>query len=303
MTTYNAMPVTSIAFKSDSNTGGSVPSAFDASLYKPLADDGPLKLTIRLGIKLQRAAPDLVPIQPDHDGKPFWTSPWTGADWLKFVQAATAQADMWNKKLWLLPPSTFSEFDKTYPNFPGQAYRPNIQCELSVNFNPDVPHKTIDVYNLNIGVLRAAGLPLDPGVFRSDALVYDSLDATPWAFPYGHGPGQPAKHFVIAHEIGHAMGLDHIGVILKTPLCEFAKNNQNTFGRYDPNAKGGSNSFYCYGLSQGLAVVGNIMGAGDKFTVDDAAPWIWAMLSIRKKRYEVWRPTTTDPGSASWVRT
>ena len=119
MTTYNPMPVTSIGFKSDSNTGGSVPSAFDASLYKPLVDDGPLKLTIRLGIKLQKAAPDLVPIQPDYDGKPFWTSPWTGADWLKFVRAATAQADMWNKKVLVAAAIHFLRVRQDIPNFSG----------------------------------------------------------------------------------------------------------------------------------------------------------------------------------------
>ncbi len=309
MTTfYNPMPVAATTFTSDSYTGGSVPASFDAFLYKPI-DWGQLKLTIRLRIKLRQLPPKPIPIQLDADGKVFWTSPWTGTDWQRFIRGAAAQADMWNNKFWLLPPTTsamFSEFDLGIIGT-NQAQRPNIRCELSVDFEAtDNPHRTIDVANLNTQMLALQGQPRDPGTFRSHALLYDSLDTVPWAFPYGPGAGQPTKHYVIAHEIGHAIGLGHIGTILKTTLCEYAIASEKLgYDRFDPNSLGGRNSFYCYGLLQGIAVVGNIMGAGDSFTVDNARPWLWAMMSMGKIpaiSAHQWRVVMTDPGPGSWVK-
>jgi hypothetical protein len=299
-TTYVPMPDAAATFSSDTYTGGSVPATYDVLLYKPFHEFEQLKLSLSLRINMRQAPPRPLPLILDADDKPYWTLSWTAGDWQNFMNGVTAQAEMWNNKFWLVPPPTFTDYDQSIPSsFPNQVFRPNIRCALDVNFNAAKdPHRTIDVANINMAMIP--GGPSNAGTFRSHALLYDALDAVPWAFPVGKGPGNPAKHYVIAHEIGHAIGLGHIGTILKTPLCDFAIA-ADTVGFHTSLTQGGRNSFYCYGLNQGMRVIGNIMGAGEDFTVDDALPWIWSMMFLRKRQGEYWKAVRNDPGPGTWL--
>jgi hypothetical protein len=285
-TTPNYSPVVAgpVKFASETSTDGGLPASFDYFLSRENGVGGrPVKLTIKLRVNLRPRPPMPFPQQRDADNKMFYTAPWNAADWANFLRAANAEANMWNDKFWLTPPRTFADFDQDLGSFPiRQMYRPNICCELDVDFTAtkDDAHATVDVVNIDIGRLPIGGRR-DAATFRSNAVLWDSLDGVPMLSPYGTGPGLPDKNYCIAHEIGHLIGLAHMGVLLKRPMCEFAiAQARMGFDGYATGTSGGANGLYCYGWGDGIDVSGNIMGAGRNWSKENAKPWLWTIGSI-----------------------
>jgi len=303
MPTYSSFPTVGAEFKSNTSDGGSVPARFDCFLYKPDGGFDQLKLTIKLRINLRQLAPRLLPLVLDAGDKPFWTSPWDSPSWKRFLNAASAQADVWNRKFWLIPPANFTKFDNSVYGSPDKVFRPNIQCQLDVDFAPSSDaHATIDVANLDLSKL--VGKTQNSGTFRSHSLLYDSLDGTPYVFSFEGGT--PNYHYTIAHEIGHSIGLDHIGVMRKLPLCDLAIALENVDQRLlPPTLTGGTNAYYCYGSEQGMKHAGNIMGAGSNFAVENAVPWQWSAALLHAKLggggMAFWQVVTANPGPGRWV--
>lgn len=249
-------------------------------------------LTLKLRIFLDKFMP------PFHfrkwiymdDTTAFIVGPWNHAEWHRFVAGFKKQCNMWNNKFWLLPPSDFTALDfKVGP----KTVRPNVYCNLDVEIltNAARAHRTIKVINLDVkSAARQAGkreTDVTSGDFRSDSTTYDVMDIHPRTIPYTDTGGNVHKvrHYTVAHEIGHALGQEHIGVIRHEPLCDMAVLMDDAFnteafkksGLPSPVPamfSGGSNSDVCYGDFADASVSANIMGGGYAFTADNAQPWL-----------------------------
>jgi hypothetical protein len=204
---------------------------------------------------------------PDSDKKSFLVKDWQAGEWQNFVSGFVGQAMAWNRKFCLMPPDDFPYFDI----YQGKAqYRPNVVCEFGLNlfYSPTAAHKTIEVVNLNVSAA---------GAYRSDSGTYSSDDTSPSTVPATTTPGGTQNYTqpTVTHEVGHALGLPHIGVSRGLMHCNLAVIYQKySTGTLPALYTGGSNSNACYGDNAGPGDAANIMGFGDKFAQENAKPWL-----------------------------
>jgi len=137
----------------------------------------------------------------------------------------------------------------------------------------------------------------DGGTFRSCAAVWDSLDDIPALamFEDANKNLHGTRTLTITHEVGHALGLDHIGVLKKVPLCAMARALNWSIGGSDMPLIGGANADVCYGQWHwNTSLADDIMGMGPSFSDVDGLPWVWAMQQLRNRRDESWEVLLQD---------
>lgn len=286
-------------------------AAFDS--YLILKENGSENHTLTLVLKLHMnkispvtlRLPVVGPVTlpyADWDGTLFSIKPWSGADFGAFSKTFLGHCAHWNNKFWLIPPAGFTALDYKVG---GRTVHPNIYCHLyiSVVGSAAGSHRTFDVVNLDkAAAARQLGkrqADLNASDFRSDSATFDSLDVRPVPLPFQDDKGRTHRlnRSTIAHEIGHALGLPHIGVShgAGAPHCGLAVLADSLFpssvtshASFPALYKGAGNSQACYGSSGPTSLGSNVMGYGLDFDATNAKPWLDRIALHTKTRASDW---------------
>ncbi len=200
----------------------------------------------------------------DSDGEFFLIKDWDFGSATEFAHKFMAGEKFWDKQFMLIPPDSFDLFDfKMMRNGREETFRPNVLCRFQLHGGPDAEeidpnrkvHLTIDVLKTegpNIGRTRAA--------LRSDRTLYDHRDVdtqTLW------------------HELGHAIGEDHIQALLGDATCKMGDSR--------------GNQDRCYVTPPGNEP--NVMGKGKGLMLANAKPWIDLIREHTNALPHVWTVT------------
>jgi hypothetical protein len=185
------------------------------------------------------------------------------ADWK--TKACQRAAAAWDQKLWLRTPDDYAAIDWPEPG-PRANARPNLHCRLECSAATAVGQAHAIVKAVRLRPVASMGYTDN---FRSDSGLWDLRDAEEQG---------PQKRLTAAHEVGHLLGLPHVGAF--SPDCI---------------AAGNSNADPCYldGASPD-----NIMGKGMTITGINAWPWV---SRIAEHTQGATKPADWRAWNARWV--
>jgi hypothetical protein len=263
---------------------------FDSQLIVDKSDsktNADLVLTLKIRFKEVVPSVDGDPWL-DADNQRFNVRAWTPADdFPKWCRDACALAQStWNEKLWLQTPDYFSYLD--WPeNQP--AWRPNVCCGLRVQVAATDAEAHFQVKVARVDDPRNTGT----AVFRSNFQKWKQSDQDTWYFT---SKGGTVTQKTVAHEVGHILGLHHIGEVVSVRGCFMGS----------PTPWGSGNACYASDDSD-ASLSNNIMGLGMQISGNNATPWQKEMLKYAQKvRFwkinlsaDDWKGTASRPAPRS----
>lgn len=189
----------------------------------------------------------------DANNTEYHTRDWSTRAWTNYIQRYEREGQRyWHGKFWLASPAAAT--DLHWPRTPRSAtHRANVWCRFNLQIAGSRArgHKTIRLARLVV----PAGRTFGAGTFRSHEELYDDFDLGEGVYVRD---GVTYRQRTFIHEIGHALGLPHVGTstMAAEPTCTAA----------DPNADA------CYGVLP--ANRENVMGFGMTLTTREARPWL-----------------------------
>jgi hypothetical protein len=166
--------------------------------------------------------------------------------------------DGWTNKFWLVPPASYPDLVYPFDGQPGPKARVNLRCRLVVHMLTEATdaHKVIDAVKYVPNPASAPPRANDSRYFQD----------TPKTVPHADLAGRRYWQNTVLHEVGHALGLPHVGVsvgkstnpaVPGSPVCTIAVQNQAI----------------CY-EGNSAAETNDLMGLGGVFSARDAQPWL-----------------------------
>jgi hypothetical protein len=255
------------------------------------------KLTIYLRLYLIKRGVGTVP-RADANGRTFLTRNWSPLEFESFRDDVKSQAEKyWDQtNFCLVPPSDYKGLDWPHNN---PQWRPNVDCHFEIVWaaHPSDAHAVIDcyrpdsaqrpAYRSNAGSGQGSWTSFDtkPPEFSIRPAVCDNKVFDRWAddakiLPlFRTIPNDP--QIVVDHEVGHLIGLPHVGEFRKNQACQKAKET-------DPDKGADADSCYDAGNADDCL---NIMGRGMNLASWNALPWARSLAEHTGTTLQGWAVT------------
>jgi hypothetical protein len=255
---------------------------FDAELNREAASEiTNAKLTLILKVCLKHHEQISGTVSDGNSpSTPLRVGSWPPLEWNSFKEIYQRECqEFWDNRFMLRPPFYYDGLNillpenASYPDRPEtgfRSYRPKVDCRFKLQLcdSEGSSHIVIKVMYL----IPRRGM--NSFTHRSDSLTYDSADLAP--SPVGFDNSRTPACFMVTHhthihEVGHALGLEHVGVSQNIASCIRASNH---------------NELICYG--DDINTINNVMGWGTRLSWHEAEPWRHAMFAHTRVNSNAW---------------